>query len=119
MLSNPPNIEFKVKIINMPTKLEKKNGKYSQIFQKWEESVKTKKYTNCKDTVEEINSLLDDTEQWIINLEDRVVEITKLNRRKEKRIFKNEDSLKDLRDNIKSTNICIIRVEKKNRERKG
>ena len=23
MLSNPPNIEFKVKIINMPTKLEK------------------------------------------------------------------------------------------------
>lgn len=120
MLSNPPKIEFKVKIINMPTKLEKKNGKYSQIFQKWEEeSDKTKKYTNCKDTVEEINSLLDDTEQWIIILEDRVVEITKLNRRKEKRIFKNEDSLKDLRDNIKSTNICIIRVEKKNRERKG
>ena len=45
------------------------------------------------------------------------MEITKLNRRKEKRIFKNEDSLKDLRDNMKNTNICIIRVEKKNRER--
>ena len=45
------------------------------------------------------------------------MEITKLNRRKEKRIFKNEDSLKDLRDNMNNTNICIIRVEKKNRER--
>lgn len=39
--------------------------------------------------------------EWIIKLEDRVVEITKLNSRKEKIIFKNEDSVKDLRDNIK------------------
>ena len=45
------------------------------------------------------------------------MEITKLNSRKEKIIFKNEDSVKDLRDNIKSTNVCIIRVEKKNREK--
>ena len=83
MLSNPPNIEFKVKIINMPTKLEKKNGKYSEIFQKWEESDKTKKYTNWKDTVEEINSWLDESEDQISLMEEREVKITEAEKKNE------------------------------------
>ena len=43
-------------------------------------------------------------------VEDRVVEISAMKNNKEKRIKRNEDSLRDLWDNIKDTNICIIEV---------
>ena len=39
-----------------------------------------------------------------------MVEITAAEQNTEKRMKKNEDSLKDLWDNIKCTNICITRV---------
>ena len=43
-------------------------------------------------------------------MEDKVAEKTQLEQQKEKRILKNEESLRDCRDNIKRTNICIVRV---------
>ena len=76
-----------------------------------------------KNTVEEIKSRLDDTEEWIRSLEYRVVKITeaeqkrKKKEKKEKRIIKwNEDSLRDLWYNIKFTNIHIIGVSEEEKE---
>ena len=47
-----------------------------------------------------------------------MVEITATEQNIEKRIKRNEDSLRDLWDNIKYTNICIIGVpEREERER--
>ena len=43
-------------------------------------------------------------------LEDRMVEITAAEQNLEKRMKRNEDSLRDLWDNIKCTNNCIISV---------
>ena len=51
--------------------------------------------------MEGINSGLNDTEEWIIELEDRVVEITEGEYQKEKRIKRNKDNLRDHYDNIK------------------
>ena len=39
-----------------------------------------------------------------------MVEFTAVEQNKEKRMKRNEDSLRDLWDNIKRNNICIIRV---------
>ena len=55
-----------------------------------------------------INSRLEHVEEWINNLKDRVVEITWSEQQKDKRMKKNED--RDLWDNIKHTNICIIMI---------
>ena len=53
-------------------------------------------------------------------MEDKVVIITQAEKKKEKWIFKNEDSLRTLWDNIKSINICIIGIPKgEEREKKG
>ena len=41
-------------------------------------------------------------------LEDRVVKVTAMMQNKEKRIKRNEDSFRNLWDNIKHTNISII-----------
>ena len=52
-------------------------------------------------------------------MEDRVVEITdpEQKKAKKKKLF-NEDSLRDLRDNIKHTNICIMvsHIQKRKKE---
>ena len=51
-------------------------------------------------------------------MEDILVEITALEQNKEKRMKRNEDSLRDLWDNIKCTNIHIIGVpEREEREK--
>ena len=43
-------------------------------------------------------------------MEDRAEEITATEQKKENRMKRNEDSLRDLWDNIKGSNICIIGV---------
>ena len=55
----------------------------------------------------------------ISELEDRMVEITAVEQNKEKRMKRNEDSLRDLWNNIKNTNIRIIRVPEEEEKKKG
>ena len=71
-----------------------------------------------KNTLEGINSRLNNSEGWISELEDRVVEITATEQKK-KRMKRNEDSLRDLWDNIKHTNIRIIGVPEEEEKKKG
>ena len=56
--------------------------------------------TEMKNPLEGINSRVNDTEEWTSKLEDRVVEITDSEQKKGKRMKRNEDSLRDLWDNI-------------------
>ena len=60
-----------------------------------------------KNTLEGINSRITEAEEQISELEDRMVEIIAEKQNKEERI---ENSLIDLWDNIKCTNIWIYRV---------
>ena len=53
------------------------------------------------------------------DLEDRMVEFTTAEQNKEKRMKRNEDSLRDLWDNIKRNNICIIGVPEGEEREKG
>ena len=68
-----------------------------------------------KNTLEGINSRLNEAEEWISELEDRVVETTATKKKKEW----NEDSLRDLWDNIKCANIHIIGVPEGEEREKG
>ena len=61
-----------------------------------------------KNTPERINSRITDAEEWMSDLEDRMAEITDTEENIENRMKWNEDSLRDLWDNIKCTNILII-----------
>ena len=57
-----------------------------------------------KSTLEGTNSRITEAEEWISELEDRMVEITEAEKNKGKRIKRNKDSLRDSWDNIKHTN---------------
>ena len=63
-------------------------------------------------TLQGINSRITEAEEQINDLEDRMVEITATEQNIDKRMKKNGDILKYLRDNIKCTNICIIGAPK-------
>ena len=70
------------------------------------------------DTLVGINSRKTEAEEPINDLEDKMVEITATAQNTEKRM-KNEDSLRDLWDNIKGTNIRIIGVPEGEETDKG
>ena len=58
-----------------------------------------------KNTLEGINSKITEAEEWISDLENKIVEITATEQNKEKRMKRIEDSLRDLWDKIKCTNV--------------
>ena len=60
-----------------------------------------------------------EAEEWIRDLEDKIVEITTKEQNKEKRMKRIEDSLRDLWDNIKRTNIRIIGAPEEEEKKKG
>ena len=66
-------------------------------------------------TPEGINSRITEAEEWIKDLEDRMVEITAT----EQRMKRNEDNLRNLLDNIKCTSIHIIGVPEGEEREKG
>ena len=71
-----------------------------------------------KNSLEGINSRITEAEEWISDLEDKIVEITTTEQNKEKRMKRTEDSLRDLWDNIKHTNIQIIGVPEEEEKKK-
>ena len=72
-----------------------------------------------KNSLEGINRRLTEAEERISDLEDKIVEITTAEKNKENRMKRIEGSLRDLRDNIKRTNIRIIGVSEEEEKKIG
>ena len=72
-----------------------------------------------KNTLEGTKSRIVETEDRISEVEDKIVEINEAERKKEKRIKRNEDNFRDLWDNVKRTNILTIGVPEEEDKKKG
>ena len=77
------------------------------------------KITEMKNTLKGINSRISEAEEQISNLEDRMVEFSVAEQNKDKRMKRNEDSLRDLWENIKCNNFPIIGVPEGEEREKG
>ena len=106
-----------VKMIqDLGKRMEAKIEKMQEMFKKYPEELKKKEtemnntITDMKTTLEGINSRITEAEERISDLEERMVEFTAAQQNKEKRMKRNEDSLRELWDNIKCNNIRIIGV---------
>ena len=69
-----------------------------------------------KNTLEGTNSRIMEAEDRMHEVEDRMVEINEAERRKEKRIKRNEDKLRDFWDNVKCLNIRILGVPEEDKK---
>ena len=75
--------------------------------------------TEIKNSPEGINTRITEAEESISDLEDKILEITTTEQNKEKRMKRIEDSLRDLWDNIKHSNIRILGVPEEEEKKKG
>ena len=75
--------------------------------------------TEIKISLEAANSRIQAAEEWISKVEDRLVEITDVEQKREKRLKRNEESLRELWNKIKRTNIRIIGVPEVEEREKG
>ena len=95
------------------------------MFNKELEEIKKSQYimnnviNEIKNTPEGTKSRITEAEDMISEVEDRMVEINEAERKKEKRIKRNEDNLRDLCDNVKCPNIRIIGVPEEGDKKKG
>ena len=106
-----PEKEFRVMIVKMIQNLGNRMEKIQETFKKDLEEIKSKqtmmnnKINEIKNSLEGINSRITEADEQISDLEDKIVEITTSEQNREKRMKRIEDSLRDLWDNIKHTNI--------------
>ena len=97
-----PEKEFRVMIVKMIQNLGNRMEKKQETFFKNLEELKSKQTVmnntidEIKNSLEEINSRITEAEERITDLEDRMVEFTAAEQTKEKRMKRNEDSLRDL-----------------------
>ena len=75
--------------------------------------------TEIKNNPEGTNSRIMEAEEWINELEDRMVGITAEEQNKGKRMKRIEDNLRDIWDNIKCTNIRVIGVPEEEEKRRA
>ena len=128
-IGNLPEKEFRITIMKMiqdlGKRMEAKIEKMQEMINKDLEELKNKQtqmnntITEKKTTLEGINSRITEAEERISDLEDRMVELTAAEQNKEKRMKTNEDSLRDLWDNMKRNNIRIIGVPEGEEREKG
>ena len=72
-----------------------------------------------KNTIEGINSRVDEADVWISELEDKVGTNTQTEQEKEKQLRKNEKVVRELKDNRKHNNIRIIGILVEQGEEQG
>ena len=115
--------EFRLMIVKVIKNLENRMEKTQVSINKDLEELKKKHtqtnnaITEIKNTLKGINSRLSKEEERISELKDKMVEITAEKQNKVKRMKGTEDSLRDLWDNIKRTNIQIIGIPEEERKK--
>ena len=94
-----------VKMIkNLENKMEKMQESMNNDLEDLMNKHTNNTITEMRNTLEGINSRISEAER-ISGLEDKMVEMTSEEQNKVKRMKRTEDSLRDLWDNIKFTNI--------------
>ena len=113
-------------IVKMIQNLGNTMEKIQETFNRDLEEIKSKQtmmnntINEIKNSLEGINSRITEAEERISDLEDKILEMTTAGQNKEKKKKRIKNSLRDLWDNIKCTNIRIIGVpEEEEKKRKG
>ena len=75
--------------------------------------------TEIKNTLEGITRRISEAEEWFSELEEKMVEKISKQQNKVKRIKRNEDSLRDLWDNVRCITLQIIGGPEEEEKMKG
>ena len=106
MIQNLEN-KMELQINRLKTKMEKMQEMFNKDLEeiKKSQSIMNNAIIEIARTLEGPNSRITEIEDRISEVEDRMVEINETERKKEKRIKRNEDNLRDFWDNVKCPDI--------------
>ena len=96
---------MELQINSLETRIEMMQERFNKDLDEIKNKHTNNTITEIKNTLEGINSKISEAEEQISELEDKMVEITSEEQNKVKRMKRTEDSLRDLWDNIKHTNM--------------
>ena len=113
-IGNLPETKFKIMLVKMIQNTEKTREDPKNVYQ----NLQKLKNRQMNNTQEEINNRITEAEAWTKDMEDRMVEITAREQNIEKRMKRNENSLRGLWDNIKYTSIIGVQEEERKDLRK-
>ena len=109
-IGNLPVKEFRIMIVKMIQDIRKRMEatieKMQEMFTKDLEELKNK-HTEMNNTLEGIHGRITEVEEWISDMEDRMV-ITVTEQHIEKRMKRNEDSLKTSRTTLNAPTFILL-----------
>ncbi|KAI5941238.1 LINE-1 retrotransposable element ORF2 protein [Manis javanica] len=128
-LTSPPEKEFKIKIMNILTQMQRKmqeqwDEMQRKMQEQWDEVQREitdvrKEITELKQSLEGFISRMDKMQEAIEGIEAREQECIEDDIERDKRICRNEITLRELCDQAKRNNICIIGVPEEEERGKG
>ena len=119
MIQNLEN-KMELQINSLETRIEKMQEMFNKDIEeiKKSPSIINNVITEIKNTLQGTNIRIMEAEDRISEIEDRMVEINESERKKEKRIKRNEDNFRGLWGNVKHPNIRIIGVPEEEDKKK-
>ena len=119
MIQNLQN-KMQLQINSLETRIEKMQESFNKDLDKIKKSqyIMNNAINEIKNTLEGTNSRIMEAEDRISEVEDIMVEINETERKKEKRIKRNEHSLRDLWNNVKRPNIRVIGIPEEEDKKK-
>ena len=105
-------------------KLEAKLDNLQETLSKEIQNIKLKQemqntITEIKNSLEAANSRIQEAEERISKVEDRLEEITDAEQKREKRLKRNEESLRELWDTLNTPTSVLQGCQKEKRDRRG
>ena len=108
MIQNLEN-KIELQIDRLETRIEKMYKMFNKDLEeiKKSPSIMNNAITEIKSTLKGTNSRITEAKDRICEVEARMVKINEAQKKKEKRMKRNENNLRDFWDNVKCTNIKI------------
>ena len=119
------NIEFKIMVIKLLKEFTDNCRELSENYKSIKKEIETinkkkeemnNKILEIENTPEGITSSLDEEDDWISELMDKVEKNTQREQEKEKRVRKKEEVWRELQNNMKCNNIRIIGIPEREEE---
>ena len=113
--------KMELQINSLDTRIEKIQEMFNKDLEEIKKSqlIMNNAINEIKNTLEGTNRRIMEAKDRISEVEDKMVEINEAERKKEKRIKRNEDNFRDFWDNVKCPNIQIIGVPEEEGKKKG
>ena len=119
------DLEFKREIVKILKELrDDKNSNADSLRKELENTRRSqeKLENSCAEIqteLREVKTRTNNAEEWISEVEDRIMEITQTGQQTENQMKKHESSARDLWDNVKWANLCIIGIPEGEEKYKG